>query len=250
MIRQLPLPFPHAPDFARSPFVEAPSNAEALTWLERDQVWPSHRLAIWGEAGCGKSHLLFRWAQRERALLHHGPSLSLATVPPTTAIAIDDADLCAERPLLHLLNAAAEAGLPVLLAGREAPSRWATGLADLASRLRATTAVRIRPAEDALLQRLLALLFADRQLSVAEPLQEMLLLHLPRAPQALREAVSRLDRMALAAGHRITRPLVQQMLIDWDQAPGSDDSVQASHLFNEDFAQALAAASPADPGFL
>ena len=115
-------------------------------------------------------------------------------------MAVDDADAAPERPLLHLLNAAGEAGLPVLLAGRAAPARWHAALPDLASRLRAITAVRIGPAEDELLRSLLARLLAERQLAVAEPLQDWLRLRLPRSQGAIREAVARLDRAALAAG--------------------------------------------------
>ena len=67
--------------------------------------------------------------------------------PPTTALAIDDADAVPEATvLLHTLNAAAEARLPVLLAARTAPARWPVSLPDLASRLRATTAVALAAA--------------------------------------------------------------------------------------------------------
>ena len=117
-----------------------------------------------------------------------------------------------ERPLLHLLNAAGEAGLPVLLAGRAAPARWRAALPDLASRLRATTAVRIGPAEDELLRRLLMRLLAERQLAVAEPLQDWLRLRLPRSQGAIREAVARLDRAALAGGGPVTRAIAQAVV--------------------------------------
>ncbi len=125
---------------------------------------------------------------------------------------MDDADAAPERPLLHLLNAAGEAGLPVLLAGRAAPARWNAVLPDLASRLRATTAVRIGPAEDGLLRGLLARLLAERQLAVAEPLQDWLRLRLPRSQGAIREAVARLDRAALAGGGPVTRALAQAVV--------------------------------------
>lgn len=134
--------------------------------------------------------------------------------PPLGPVAVDDADAAPERPLLHLLNAAGEAGLPVLLAGRAAPARWNAGLPDLASRLRAITAVRIGPAEDELLRSLLARLLAERQLVVAGPLQDWLRLRLPRSQGAIREAVARLDRAALAGGGRVTRALAQAVAAD------------------------------------
>ncbi len=170
---------------------------------------------MWGPEGCGKTHLLHLWAKRQGAVLLAGPLL--AAEPPEGPVAVDDADAAAERPLLHLLNAAGEAGLPVLLAGRAAPARWNPALPDLASRLRAITAVRIGPAEDELLHDLLARLLAERQLTVAEPLQDWLLLHLPRSQGAIREAVARLDRAALAAGGGITRQLAQAVAAGLDR---------------------------------
>jgi chromosomal replication initiation ATPase DnaA len=203
--RQLPLPFIHVPAYAACDFVAAPSNEEALAWLGLAADWPGGRLALWGEAGTGKTHLLHRWATQAGAALL-GPG-GLADAPPTSATAIDDADFAPEERLLHLLNAAAEAGLPVLLAGRAPPARWPVRLPDLASRLRATAAIRINPPDDQLLQALLARLIADRQLAVPEPAQAALLARLPRSPAALREAVARLDTLALAAGGRVTRGL-------------------------------------------
>ena len=204
------LPFPHAPHYRPEEFLAAASNAEAMQWLRNTASWPLGRLALWGPEGCGKTHLLHLWAGRHGAVLLAGPLLTAQ--PPETPIAVDDADAAPERPLLHLLNAAGEAGLPVLLAGRAAPARWNPALPDLSSRLRATTAVRIGPAEEGLLRSLLARLLTERQLAVAEPVQAWLLLHQPRSQGAIREAVARLDRAALAVGGRVTRPLAQAMV--------------------------------------
>ncbi len=211
MSRQLALPFPHTTDFDDTPFLRAASNETALAWLDRG-TWPHGRLLLWGEAGCGKTHLLHHWSRRRGATIIAGPQLQLE--PPQQPIAIDDADLAPELALLHLLNAAAEAGLPVLLTAVHPPSRWRFEIPDLASRLRATAATEIGPAEDSLLRMLLARLLADRQLAVAEPVHDYLLRRLPRTPAAIREAVVRLDRLALAGGQRITRTLAAHVVTE------------------------------------
>lgn len=212
--RQLALPFPHQSGFAAADFLRAPSNEAALAWLDRVADWPDHRLALWGEQGCGKTHLLHIWTGRTGASLMHGPSLrGLPPPPPAAGVAIDDADLPAEETaLLHLLNTCRDAGVPVLMAAIAPPARWRIALADLRSRLRSVTAVEIPPPDDALLRVLLARLLADRQLAVPNWLQDWLLLRLPRTPAALREAVARLDRAALAAGGRVTRALAAEVL--------------------------------------
>lgn len=229
-IRQLALDFPHEPRFVGATFLPAASNAEARAWLARPEEWPQGRLALWGEAGCGKTHLLHVWAARRGAARLAGPGLRFAAFP-RTPLAIDDADLAPEHDLLHMLNAAAEAGQTVLLAARTPPARWPVTLPDLASRLRAITAVEIHPAEEALLRTLLARLLADRQCAVPEPVQDWLLLRLPRTQAAIREAAARLDRAGLAAGRPVGRALAATVLDQIaEPAPAHEDVMHADPL--------------------
>ena len=235
--RQLPLPFAHEPQFVAADFLAGASNAEALAWLAPGVDWPQRRLALWGPEGSGKTHLLHIWASRVGARQVAGSALPREPERPDQAVAIDDADTAEERPLLHLLNAWAESGWPVLLAARTPPARWPAALPDLASRLRAITAVEIRPPDETLLRALLARLLAERQLAVAEPVQDWLLLRLPRTPAAMREAAARLDRAALVAGGRVTRGVAADVLRG--MAPD-----------HEDFAQAASTASTGAPCLL
>ncbi len=213
MPSQLALPFFHRSVFEPAAFLPDACNAEALAWLGAD--WPGRRLALWGGAGHGKTHLLHLWAARAGASLLPGGALwGLVELPASGGLAVDDADAAAEEPLLHLLNAAAEAGLPVLLAARAAPARWPTRLPDLASRLRAITAVELAAPGDGMLRTLFASLLAARQLAVPRPLQDWLLLRLPREPAALRRAAARLDRAALAAGGRVTQAVAASIVME------------------------------------
>jgi chromosomal replication initiation ATPase DnaA len=235
-LRQLALPFPHAPHYAAADFCAAPCNAEALAWLDRTADWPQRRLALWGEEGSGKTHLLHLWADRTGAALLAAPSLRGLPPLPVCGVALDDADATAdETALFHLLNAAAEAGLPVLLAGRTPPARWTVRLPDLASRLRAITAIGIGQPDDALLRALLLRLLSERQLAVPEPVQNWLLLRLPRTPAAMREAAARLDRATLATGGKADRALAAHVLAEM---AGFDDNCGAD----------ASAASPSGPG--
>ena len=226
--RQLALPFPHEPDFARADFLEAPSNAAALAWLRRTRDWPNRRLALWGDSGCGKTHLLHLWARTAGADRHAGSALrsGLIEMPRCGGIAVDDADLAAEQPLLHLLNAAEQARLPVLVTGRRPPARWQVRLPDLASRLRALTVIGIAPPEDALLRALLTSVLAERQLVVPPSVQQWLLARLPRTQAAVREVAAKLDHAALVSGTRITRRLAATVLQDWDH----DGSMQVHEI--------------------
>jgi chromosomal replication initiation ATPase DnaA len=196
-------------------FRQAPSNAEAVAWLARTAGWPNGRLALWGAAGCGKTHLLHIWADRMGAAIWRGPELRGLPELPPRGIALDDAEGVADEAcLFHLLNAASEAGLPLLLASRTAPARWTVRLPDLASRLRAITAVQIGDPEDALLRALLPRLLADRLIRLPEPVLNWLLSHLPRTAAMLGDAVAQLDAASLEQRRDITIPMVREVLAD------------------------------------
>ena len=223
--RQLPLPFPPRATYAAADFIAAPSNAAALAWLARPGDWPFGRLVLCGPSGSGKTHLLHLWCAQEQGILWSAQDVrGVPVLPASGPVAVDDADLADEEALFHLINAAQTARRALLLAGREAPSRWRTRLPDLASRLRASTAVAIGPAEDALLAPLLARLLADRQLDVPMALQAWLLIRLPRHPAALAEDVARLDRAALARGQGVSRALAAAVVNDMAGEAGGPEA--------------------------
>lgn len=214
-MKQLALPFLEAQTYAAEDFCAAPSNAAARDWLARPGAWTNGRLILWGEAGCGKTHLLHLWAASVNAEIMNGATLQGLIRPTKPFLAIDDADIVVDpRTLLHLLNAAGESATLVLMTSRLPPARQQIKLADLSSRLRATTTVEIRAPEDELFAMLLARLAADRQLNLSIPVSNFLLTHVPRTAAALREAVARLDRATLGQGIRITRQLADEILVD------------------------------------
>jgi len=205
-VSQLALPLPHTPSFAAEDFVPDASNEEALRWLAAPARWPEHRLVLAGPPGTGKTHLLHVTAARHGWALLHGPDLRGLPDRPLTGIALDEADLPGEEAaLFHLMNACAEAHLPLLMAAPTAPSRWRVALPDLRSRLAATAVAHLDEPSDALLDALLAKHLADRQLSLDAGLLAALRLLLPRSAAAMAEAVARLDRASLASGRRLTR---------------------------------------------
>ena len=219
--RQLPLQIPVQPTYGEASFLEAASNEAARTWLGRTELWPDRRLALWGDADRGKTHLLQIWIARTGADLIDGRALSgFPGLASPAGVAVDDADHADEAALLHLLNTAHDLDRPVLLAGRQPPARWAVTLPDLDSRLRAITAVEVEAPGDDLLRRLLLHWLAERRLIAHETLHGRLLLRLPRSPEVLRAAVARLDHDALVSRRRTVTPaMVADAVAAVTQAP-------------------------------
>ena len=217
MSRQLVLDLPLRAALGRDDFLVMPSNQAAVAMIDRYPDWPHYGIVLVGGRGSGKSHLLEVWRQASGARLITGQELG--SQPPDQlleqgALAIDDApgpDLD-ERALFHLLNLARQTAGHVLIASEADPAQWKVQLPDLASRLKALAVARLAPPDDALLRGVLVKHFADRQLSVEEPVISYIVLRMPRSLEAARAVVAELDALALAEKSGVTRALAARVL--------------------------------------
>ena len=206
----------------REGFLVSASNETALAMLDQWRDWPDGRLALYGAVGVGKTHLAHVWMENAAAEKIAAKSLSVDDAPAALsggAVVVEDVDRIAaaaggeaEAGLFHLLNLAKSSGASVLLTGRGAPARWKVATPDLASRLCASTAVKIEAPDDALLLDLLALHLANRQLRVAAPVVRYIASRLERSAAAAADAARSLDEAALAEGRPITKPFAKAAL--------------------------------------
>jgi chromosomal replication initiation ATPase DnaA len=208
--------YPHPTALARADFVAAPANSVALAWIERWPQWPAAALALYGPKGAGKTHLAQIWRNRAEASEFPSDAIGDGSLPgllgESRAVLIDGADCAPEEPLLHLFNMLTERGGHLLIVAREPPGRWNIRLADLRSRLRAVPAIGVASPDDELIARLLVKLFADRRLQVSRDVVDFLSLRLERSFAAAQDAVSMLDRAAMAEHRPVTIPLARRVL--------------------------------------
>ncbi|MGE3334959.1 MAG: DnaA/Hda family protein [Rhodospirillaceae bacterium] len=213
---QLALDLGHRPAFGREDFLVAPGNQDAVEWIDRWPAWPGHVLALFGPAGCGKSHLAQVFALRAQAVAIAAPDLTTdavgALLGKYKAFLVEEGDACDERALFHLFNGVRESNGALLLTGREPPARWATELADLKSRLSSIPAVPIAPPDDAMMEAVLVKLFSDRQLGVAPDVIAYVLRRIDRSFAAARKLVATADKESLAGKRPITIPLMKTII--------------------------------------
>jgi len=224
--RQLLLRFEHRPSLAGDDFYVADGNRTAVMWIDRWPHWPAPALAIYGPAGCGKTHLAHVFLARTggrlltEADLMARPAQDLLEGVP--ACAVDDADAVIaaghEQPLLHLYNTVKETGRHLLITGRHPPSRWTVGLADLRSRLNAAAAIPIDEPDDAVMEAVLVKLFSDRQLRVEAEVLALMLTRMERSFAEARDLVARVDEVALKTQRNISVSLVSGVLRDREEA--------------------------------
>jgi len=216
--RQLTLDLPIETRFGREDFLVSPSNANAFETFEGWPAWPDRVLLLLGPTGAGKSHLGAIWAERCHARILPASALAgvdVSAFAATGPLLMEDVD-CArgiEAELFHLLNLVRNsANSWLVLTARAWPDGWGLRTPDLLSRLRLAPAVEIAEPDDALVRAVLVKHFIDRQLMVDTTVVEYLAMRIERSLDAARQVVEALDREALMAGRRITRPMAGDVL--------------------------------------
>jgi len=211
---QLTLPLATDPALTRDDLVVAPGNTEAVAFIDSWPAWSAPTAALYGPAGCGKTHLALVWAKRAGARIIDARSLDDGLAAPLKAVAlvIDNVDLADPAERDSALFALFNRGETMLLIGRETPSDWPVLLPDLASRFRALLAFSLWAPDDALLGALARKLFTDRQLRVPDAVIDRMIVSLERSPASIRDFVHRLDQEALAQKRPITLGLVRELL--------------------------------------
>ncbi|MEJ8475258.1 hypothetical protein [Roseibium algae] len=214
--RQLPLDLPHEEALGRDDYLVGSSNRAALDLLERWPDWPSDVIVLAGPVGSGKTHLVEAWHQEVGASTISAVDLSVDSVTDLIsagAVAVEDAHRGVEETaLFHLLNAARQADVRVLITSRTWPTAWSLKLPDLISRLRAATPVEILEPDDDLLRQVLVKLFSDRQIVIDSGVVDYLVVRMERSLGVACRAVEAIDREALAGRVKITKPLAGRVL--------------------------------------
>lgn len=186
------------------------SNRAAAARLADWPRAPGDILALHGPAGCGKSRLAERWAERLGAFPLHGAEAAVADPLELEgrAILLDRAQEADDETLFHLFNLTQSGGGALLLVSRAAPAQWTVDLPDLRSRLDATPTVGVEAPDDAVLSAMLIARFAERSIQPGAGVVDYLVRRIDRSAAAAETVVERLDAL-----HRpVTRALARAVI--------------------------------------
>lgn len=219
--RQLTLDLTTPPAHARSDFLPAPANRDALAALDAPMSWPNGRMLLIGPEGAGKTHMAAFWAAengaRRIAAAALRPDAPDMLASEGGAIVVEDADHAGfaagvEQALFHLWNLCGPRDCLLLMTARRPPRDWGLVLPDLRSRMDAMPQVHLGPPDRALLAAVLVKLFADRQLAVPAGLIDWLSLHMDRDLGLARRLVAAMDHAAMARKTPVTRRIAAELL--------------------------------------
>ena len=154
-------------------------------------------LYLWGEPGCGRTHLLHAAAKAN-------PGLVIADD-------VENLDPAEQQHLFVAINAAHGGAAPVLAAGSQPPVQLALR-EDLRTRLAWGLVYQLRPLTDAQKMQHLRFQAARRGLRLPDDVLVYLLSRLPRDLASLNAVLEALDRYSLATKRPISLPLVREAL--------------------------------------
>jgi chromosomal replication initiation ATPase DnaA len=211
---QLVFPFGVAPSQAGEAFVVAPCNAPAFRFVESWPDWPARAAALYGPAGCGKSHLVAIWQARSNARILSAAGIGPEVCEIADDVAIEDMDQdgdrgVRDRAVMALLE---RPSATVLFTARTPPSQWPVSLADLRSRFDSLLAFALWAPDDALLMGIARKHFADRQLDVSDAALRRIVTHVERTPAAIAAFIARADSKALAEKRAIGERLIIELI--------------------------------------
>jgi len=214
--RQLPLVLPHEAALGRDDYLVGKSNQAAFELLGAWPDWPAPVVILAGPVGSGKTHLVEAFHAETGAAVIRAEDLTSETVADLVtreAVVVEDTHRGVdETALFHLLNAARQAGVPVLITSRTWPAAWGISLPDLRSRLRAAAPIEIEEPDDDLLRRVLVKLFSDRQIAIDLGVVDYLVVRMERSLGVAMKVVDAIDRESLAGRAKITKPLAGRVL--------------------------------------
>ena len=218
---QLPFDFEHRPSLSGDDFLVAPSNEEAVAWIDKWPDWPAPVLILYGPTGCGKTHLSNVFIGLTGAVqLTPSIASNVSLVNPSDSqqnFVLEIGNMNTfynfnEEDLFHIYNDLSLYGGHMLITAETHPVNWKIGLADLSSRIKATQAVSIGMPDDNLIKAVLVKLFSDQQVRVEVDVIDYVTRRIERSFDSARKFVMLADKLALSKNKGINLVLAREVL--------------------------------------
>lgn len=166
---------------------------------------------LWGETGCGRSHLL---QASTLTYIDAATDPSLSSSPETNELAVDHVEALNEEGQIALFNHFNRLKMRRgrLLSATSQPPAHLKLREDLRTRLGSGLIYRLQPLSDAEKAEALATQAKERALKLSPESINYLLRHAPRDMRTLSSFIVALDRYTLEHKRAVTLPLLRELL--------------------------------------
>lgn len=218
----LPLSYPQSIDLCD--FVVANCNQLAFDLLHKTISGTAKEqfICIYGEPGCGKTHLLHGFAA-ENNIIYLNTKHVIGSTPrewgygDAKIIILDDADQVNDDVWwFHLYNFIKEQNKILIIGARKAPLMWSVQLADLRSRLSTFVCAEMRNPDDDTLKRVLEKIWKDKGIVVNNAILEYLSRRIDRNFPAICHWANKIDLMSAKSKRPITISMLHTLFTNKD----------------------------------
>ncbi|MDR1026151.1 MAG: hypothetical protein LBL47_02005 [Lactobacillus sp.] len=229
--QQLAINFSHIPCLGREDFMVAKCNIEAVSILDNWPNWPFFAICIYGNAGCGKTHLANVFSNHISTITNYPyriPVIQAKDITLETPHKLFQEHNCLivenlddnidQEAMFHLYNLYRNEGGFVLFTSHQAPARLNITLPDLRSRLNAVPAIEIKEPDDELLSALVVKLFTDRQIMISPEVMGYIVKNMQRSFSYALKLVVEIDNISLSLKRAISIPIVKEAFDSLDNS--------------------------------
>ncbi|MCG8324654.1 MAG: DnaA regulatory inactivator Hda [Thiotrichales bacterium] len=226
--QQIPLPFTQFEPLDFDLWLTG-DNREVQAILEQTAAGEQTRsIYLWGEQGCGKSHLIQATCKRAAEtgiavaylplqLFIDKPVSILEGLGQLQLVCIDDLDNISgrdswEQALFHLYNELNDRNAVMVMASRSSPRTAAIELADLKSRLSWGLVYQMHALADDDKRVLLKRKANTRGFNLSAEVIDYLMSHTRRDLKSLLQVLDRIDEASLSEQRKITVPFIKTLL--------------------------------------
>lgn len=224
-VRQLLLDLTLAPNYSKASFVESPCNWEATQWIQRWPDWPMKMIAIYGEPGCGKTHLAHIWQEKASArflTLQDAFTLTpLEAIKERLTLILDDVDILFQQSIhqkdrlegwmFNFYNLVKEKGVDLLICSSQPPTQWDVTLPDLRSRLATILSVAVDVPDEQALRAVLFKLCTEAGMTLSSEVADYILRRVERSFDSIRAVAHTLNHYTLSERRQLTLGLVRSV---------------------------------------
>ena len=215
-LNQLLLNFNQKQNFNYNDFYVSESNFYAFKLIDTWPKWEKKILNIYGETGCGKSHLSQIFISKHKAKLFKENQLNndlLLKLKLYENLILDEFENRTDEKLLYSLFNLVEQDNKFLIINSKKPiTENEFLLNDLKSRVKNCLFAEIKIPDDELIFALILKNFSDKQISIDKKIIDYIVKRIDRSYSKIKEFIYKVDEMSLKQKKPINLKTIKELL--------------------------------------